>query len=618
MKLSPDLLDTWLALGDRAAISQTLRASAAQITLPQARKIAARIQALDATMPRLKIGILRSYSSEPLDPWLGLEAALEGFFPEIYHAPYGFFHQEAQAGSRLLSFEPDLTLLLLRREDLHPGLAEPLVALPDRERQSLQDEALRRLVELIGRLRDLTTNQIVVTLLPPLHGPGLGLIDRQAERSERAWWDGFEQRLVGQLREAMSGVLFLDLGAALEQIGRNAYFDQKYWYSARFPFSAEASRDLARRLISIAAVLQRPKAKVIVLDADNTLWGGIVGEDGPQGIALGHDWPGNCYLAFQRRLLDYRSRGFVLALCSKNNAADVDVILREHPQQLLREFCFVARRVNWAPKPQNLRELASELNLGLESFVFVDDSVHECAAVRHELPQVEVVQVPGNPLAVPTCLDSVARLEILALTQEDLNKTALYAQERERRELKQRVDGDGGSLDDYLRSLDMHMRISLDDRSQVARLTQLVNKTNQFNLTTRRYDEDQMRAFMTADHSVVAHFALADSFGDSGVVGLAIFRLGTTLAELDSFLMSCRVIGRRAESAFLEALLRWLADTGIRQVVGEFLPTPKNALAETFLPDHGFVPGADGRLYLDLVDRPPLPANRFPIQVELT
>lgn len=127
-----------------------------------------------------------------------------------------------------------------------------------------------------------------------------------------------------------------------------------------------------------------------------------------------------------------------------------------------------------------------------------------------------------------------------------------------------------------------------------------------------------MRAFMTADHSVVAHFALADSFGDSGVVGLAIFRLGTTLAELDSFLMSCRVIGRRAESAFLEALLRWLADTGIRQVVGEFLPTPKNALAETFLPDHGFVPGADGRLYLDLVDRPPLPANRFPIQVELT
>ena len=174
--------------------------------------------------------------------------------------------------------------------------------------------------------------------------------------------------------------------------------------------------------MDLGVVLKFPKAKVIVLDADNTLWGGIIGEDGIDGIALGSDYPGNAFLQFQRRLLDYQQRGFILALCSKNNAADVDQVLKQHPHQLLRDEHFAARRVNWLPKPDNLVSLAEELNLGLDSFIFVDDSDHECAAVRQRLPQVEVVRTPSRPIDIPGCLEHVSRLEVLSLTAEDMVK----------------------------------------------------------------------------------------------------------------------------------------------------------------------------------------------------
>ncbi|MEO9149952.1 MAG: HAD-IIIC family phosphatase, partial [Burkholderiaceae bacterium] len=331
--------------------------------------------------------------------------------------------------------------------------------------------------------------------------------------------------------------------------------------------------------------------------------------------ALGPDYPGNAYVDFQRRLLGLQQRGFILVLCSKNNAADVDEVLDRHPHQVLRQQHFAAKRVNWEPKPDNLAALAAELNLGLDSFVFVDDSDYECEAVRRQCPQIEVIQVPARAVDVPTCLDRVARLEVLSLTAEDRAKTALYAQERKRREASAGVPT-GGDLSDYLASLGMKMRVALNPVGQLTRLAQLTQKTNQFNLTTRRYDEQRMGGMLQADDWLVASFSLADAFGDSGVVGLALFRLaGDERAELDTFLMSCRVIGRRAEAAFLQALLRHLEGLGVRQIAAEFLPTAKNGLAQEFLTEQGFLPLPDGRLGRDLRDNPPAAESAFPISV---
>lgn len=618
MAKTKSTFDDLLAIGTRAELRAAMAAYRAQLSLPEAQKLISRLGALEPPAHPLRLAIAHTYTSELMDPWLSLAAALQGLKLQTYHAPYGMTVQAAQENSALVTHEPDLTLLLLQREDLHPDLFRPLAAFSASEQEELRADVLYRIEGMIGQFRKLKVGRIVLTLLPAIHGFGLGLYDAQSERSEGAWWARLKADIARFLRDSVRASLFLDLDQVLLQVGRANFFDRRLWYSARFPFTSEAAFEIAQRIVSLGTVMKFPKAKVIVLDADNTLWGGILGEDGMDGIALGPDYPGNTFLDFQRRLLDFKQRGFILALCSKNNPSDVEQVLTEHPHQLLRDEHFAARRVNWLPKPDNLISLAEELNLGLDSFVFVDDSDHECAAVRRRLPQVEVVQTPARPIDVPTCLEHVARLEVLSLTTEDLVKTEMYVQEGKRRELRERVESSGVGMGEYLASLEMKMQVNFNDAAHLARLSQLTQKTNQFNLTTRRYNEDQMQEFIAASDWLVADFSLVDVFGHSGIVGLAILRLANKQqAELDTFLMSCRVIGREAEGAFIHSLLRQLAERGVKELVADFVPTTKNELATSFLPDQGFEKGADGRYRWHMGDTPPRPETDFKISVTL-
>ena len=611
-------LDKLLGLGTRDALRQALQHSAVP-TLAQIQPITERAASLEPAMEEFRLGVVHSYTSDLLDPWLSLAGALEGLDVKTYHAPYGLNLEEARAGSDLVTHAPDITLMLLRREDLHPALVRPVVGLTPGEQAALSSQLLDRLFAIINAFRTHRVGHLVVTILPQQAGPALGVYDPQSERSEAAWWSALKAEIGRRLRVAVEAALFLDLDDVMAQVGRDGFFDPRLWYSALFPFAPAAAREVSRRVVGLGAALKFPKAKVIALDVDNTLWGGIVGEDGFDGIALGHEYPGNAYLAFQRRLLDFQQRGFILVLCSKNNSADVQQVLNTHPHQVLKPEHFAAMRINWDPKTDNLVALAEELNLGLGSFIFVDDSDYECALVRRELPQVEVVQTPARPVEVPYCLDQVSRLELLSLTAEDLRKTEMYAQERVRRELRKNADESGGGLNGYLASLEMVMTVGIDEPAPLKRLAQMTQKTNQFNLTTRRYDEQQMRRMIDAPNWMVAHFSLKDAFGDSGIVGLALFDLSEpAVADLDTFLMSCRVIGRKAESAFLNALLKRLAAAGVREVLADYLPTPKNGLVTNFLTDHGFAVGADGRFRRNLNATPPLPDSTYPIVIDVT
>ena len=611
-------LEKLLALRTRDALRQALRQTDPP-SLLQIQPLTDHAAGLAPEMPELRLGIVHSYTSDLLDPWLDLAGALEGLDVKTYHAPYGVNLSEADAGSGLLAHSPDITLMLLRREDLHPDLVRPVVALPPDEQSTLSSQALDRLFAIINTFRAQKTGHLVLTILPEQTGLALGAYDPLSERSEAAWWAALKAEIGRRLRVSVAASLFLDLDEVVAKIGRDAFFETRLWYSAQFPFAAAAAREVTRRIVGLGASLKFPKAKVIALDVDNTLWGGIIGEDGFDGIAIGHEYPGNAYTAFQRRLLDFQQRGFLLALCSKNNPADVDEVLKSHPQQLLKAEHFAAMRVNWEPKTDNLVALAEELNLGLDSFIFVDDSDYECALVRRELPQVEVVQTPARPVEVPSCLDQVSRLELLSLTAEDLKRTEMYAQERIRSQLRQTAEESGGGLDGYLASLQMVMTVGIDDPAPLKRLAQLTQKTNQFNLTTRRYDEQRMRHLIDAADWMVAHFSLKDVFGDSGIVGLCLFDLSEPrVAELDTYLMSCRVIGRKAESAFLNVLLQRLAEAGVREVVADYLPTPKNGLVSGFLPDHGFKAGADGRFYRSLDAAPPSPDGAYPMMFEVS
>jgi len=618
MKVANEVINQWLTNASRTVLAARINHSDAYLTLPQARKLSFHLKTIDDNAPPLRIGILHSYTSDLLNPWLELEVRLQGLTPSLYHAPFGLNLQEATEGSGLAKHAADLTVLLLQDTDLHPAISEPISRLTVEMRRRVRKEAINGLLGILRLFRERVGGQLVLTVLPKLHAPGLGLFDLQSDRSESRWRDELKHGIAEAMRQSVPASIFLDLDQALADLGRNEFFDLRLWQSCLYPYTPRASREVARRIAALGAVIKHPKAKVIALDADNTLWGGVIGEDGMNGIALGPDYPGVAYMDFQRRLLDYQQRGFVLVLCSKNNPEDLDRVLREHPHQLLRPDHFSASRVNWNQKPQNLIEIADELNLGLDSFVFVDDSEHECALMNSQLPQVEVVKTPKRPIDIATCLDQVARLEILALSDEDRGKTQLYRQQRARRSLEYEIVGQGGSIDDYLQSLKMQMHINIDNAEEITRLSQLTQKTNQFNLTTRRYDPAQIQHFIQSPDWTAASFTLSDAFGHSGIVGLCLCKqTGIDSVEIDTFLMSCRVIGRMAESAFLEGLLRHLQAHGIRDLTSHYLPTEKNRIVASFLEDHDFIASGVDQWSRSLTRYPPKPEAAFPIKVVL-
>jgi FkbH-like protein len=567
------------------------------LSLLQIGQLTKKLLTLSPERQPLRAAVLRTYTSELLRPHWAFEAALNGLDLKLYEGPYGAVVQEAQPTSSLVAHDPEITYLLLRWEDLEPGLGQPLMGLPAERRREVLDGAVASLLSMLGQLRQAVHGLIVVTLLPRMHSGELGMFESMASEGDDALLARTKQDIAAAIQRDYTSTFFLDLDQVAQQIGRANLFDPRMWFSSRFPFSETGAAAVVKQLVKCAVVLKTPKAKVIVLDCDNTLWGGIIGEDGMTGIALGPDYPGSVFVAFQRRLLDLQQRGFLLALCSKNDHEAVLEVLRTHPHQVIREEHLAAMQVNWNPKSENLRALAQELNLGMDSFIFVDDSPHECLIVRQQCEGVSVVQVPERLHELPWVLDDVARLEILSLTTEDRQRTEMYTQERQRKALA----GSAQNLDEYLRSLQMAMQIGVDDPRSITRIAQLTGKTNQFNVTTKRYTEDDIRSFMADSASHVAHFSLRDVFGDSGIVGVAIIRGATgRQAEIDSFLMSCRVIGRSAEAVFLGHLLQRLRERGVESVRAAYVPTAKNRMVQHFWRDQGFTEVNPGTFELDL------------------
>jgi FkbH-like protein len=325
-------------------------------------------------------------------------------------------------------------------------------------------------------------------------------------------------------------------------------------------------------------------AKALVVDLDNTLWGGVVGEDGLDGIQVGPEYPGAAYLALQRAIQALRHRGVLLAVASKNNPDEALDALDRHPGMLLRSGDFAALRINWNDKARSLREIAEELNIGVDSLAFLDDNPAEREQVRLELPEVTVVELPSDPMGYARALADCPVFERLSLTREDQQRGRLYEDQRQRADLQRA----SASLEDFLRSLEMEMSMGPVEPASVRRVAQLTQKTNQFNLTTRRYSEQEIDALASDPGARVYQVQVRDRFGDNGLVGVAITRRGADAWEIDTLLLSCRVIGRAVESAMLARLSDDARAAGATRLCGWFLPTAKNAPASDFYPSHGF------------------------------
>ena len=326
----------------------------------------------------------------------------------------------------------------------------------------------------------------------------------------------------------------------------------------------------------------RPLKKCIVLDLDNTLWGGIIGEDGQDGIALSLKPPGNSFMAFQQALRDYYDRGIILAINSRNNEDEAMEVIRTHPNMILKENHFAARRINWKDKVENLKELAEELNISLDSMVFLDDDPVNRQLVQTLLPEVLTPELPENPEEYVAFLNSLAYFDSNIITNEDLMRGNFYVTERLRREEERNFT----NKEDFLRNLNLELIIYEDSSSHLERLSQLTEKTNQFNTLKKPLSTEEISQYIKSPQHTVFYAKLRDKFGDHGIIAFALAKRDENSWNIESFLMSCRVFGRNVENAFLGEIIGRGIVQGIKKISIAFEETPKNAPAKEFVTEH--------------------------------
>lgn len=472
----------------------------------------------------------------------------------------------------LSRFDPECLLLLLDGNELL------------RRCGSLQEqrEELRQTKEYVRQLAGqypsarLLVSTIDVT--PDLIRAG---DDADDSAAAAAYWE----ECLSKLTEEHGNLHRFELRNLIADYGRRQFYSDRFWYMGSIPYDMKALHMLAdqiRRSVERFRVVRR---KVLVLDLDNTLWGGVIGEDGIEGIRLGSSHEGAPYQDAQKEIRKMQRQGVLLAIASKNNLEDVQKVFREHPQMILKEEDFAAVYADWNPKHENIRRMAAELNLGLDSFVFVDDNEAERKAVEFHLPEVAVAEFPTDIASLPAAMRRIYETYFFTwkLTDEDQRKTQQYREEKARR----RDQEAAASYEDYLRSLETKIRMKELTPELRERAVQLMNKTNQFNVCTLRMDETKLEAYLSAGgHLILAE--VSDRYGNSGWVVELLYHTKGDTAVVDNFLMSCRVMGRNVEDAFLNAVTEKLKEDGISCIQAFYQKTAKNKPVESFWESQGF------------------------------
>ncbi|TKJ21499.1 HAD-IIIC family phosphatase [Blastococcus sp. CCUG 61487] len=517
-----------------------------------------------------RIGISSSVTVDLLGTYLRRHGVLAGTRIEIvagnFDDPIGDVELFRQAGVEHIVLLPFFDTLLPSFEAQLPGLSADVV-------DALEEQLRSRYRVALEQARDMATVFLGTfhRLGRPADVGGQDVVATVLERFDRA------------LREeaaAFSNVRLVDTADVLSEVGRPAAFDLRFYFRGTAPYTAAFLDEFARRIAAAARGFGAHFLKVLALDCDNTLWGGVVGEDLVSGIKLDpHETPGDVFWRVQHELAALRHQGVLLCLCTKNNPDDVAEVLREHPSMVLRDDDFVVKKVNWEDKPSNLRALAAELNVGLDSIVFLDDSSFECEAVRQQLPMVTTVQVPAQPSEYPRVIEHVKELFLAGgVTAESKDKTEQYRQRAAAEELRARsVDHES-----YLASLQLTVQLGRDVPADAPRVSELSQKSNQFNLTTRRMSVADVERYMADPDHRVYSLVVGDTFGSAGLTGAVVVRYEGERAHVDNFFLSCRVLGRGVETSIWSTIVADAQARGCTELVAEYLPTAKNAQVADF------------------------------------
>ena len=538
----------------------------------------------DLKLHNARIAILSSFIMEPILPCLKAKCYQSKITPAIYVAGYNQYRQEVlNPESGLYLFKPDVVILAVRLQCLAPKLWDSFLELNDDGIQNEVNVALDVMKNLILKFREFSSAMIIVHNFDSPLRPNLGILDNKQGIGQLEAIDRLNQ-LLCEFGKELTGIHVLDYKHLISLYGKLNWYDERMWMLAKAPISGKCLPYLADEYIRYLKPLRGVNRKCIVLDLDNTLWGGIVGEDGFNGIKIGHSYPGNAFREFQNELFKLYQRGILLAINSKNNFEDAIEVFRNHPDMILREEHFVIMKINWQNKAQNMKEIASELNIALDSIIFIDDSPVETEMIRKELPEVLTVELPKDPANYAAILQQMTDLESLSFSPEDRKRTEMYRSQTQRKQLQE----SSLSLEDFYRSLRMEAIIGYADDYTIPRISQLTQRTNQFNLTTRRYTKSDILNFSKSSLYDIFYLQLKDKFGDSGIVAVAITDKRGSVWEIDTFLMSCRVIGRTVENAFLAFIVEKARQEGAKYAIGTYIPTKKNGLVKDFYGQHGF------------------------------
>jgi len=534
----------------------------------------------------LKVAFLSSFTINGLPETISVKCSELKIGCKNYQSNYDQYTQDIlNESSSLYKFQPDISFLIINTRKILGDLFFFPYSKSADERIFFIKKSVNELISLIQFFTKRSKSKLIVTSLEIPNYSSYGIFETKTDYGLYEMIEDFNSQLRNYLKNEPSVFLY-DFNSFVAKHGEYHVFDFRQYFFGDINISLEMIETFADELMSYIKPLMGINKKCIILDLDNTLWGGVVGEDGFEGIDLEPNGKGKAFMEFQYRLLSLQQRGIILAVNSKNNPNDALKVIREHPYMILKEKHFACLKINWNDKASNMKEIAEELNIGLDSMVFFDDDKINQELIRNFLPEVLVAELPNDPSLYAKFLSNMNDFNVLKITSDDTNRGEMYSQQKNRKNLEKSTT----NLDEFLNQLGIKIKIKNADKFTIPRISQLTLKTNQFNLTTKRYQEEDISNFIKNKNMLVGCVQVEDKFGDNGTTGVFIIdKKNSSEWNLDTFLLSCRVMSRKVEDAIFSHIVSTAKKEGVKKINANYLPTQKNKPCESFLSDMGFI-----------------------------
>ena len=533
----------------------------------------------------IRIAILSSFTLNGMGETFKVKCAEKKIYCDTYLGSYNQFNQEIlDDQSNLYQFDPDIVFLILDTRSLLGDLWHSPYSFDVKQRKEFTEKKFEDIKNLIQTFTKKSKSKFIISNFTIPTKSNYGICETKS--------DFGLQKMIMKLNEDLQdfilnldSVYLFDMNGFVTRHGENNVFDPKQFLFGDIKISLDYIPHLVNDLIGYVIATLGLSKRCIVLDLDNTLWGGIVGEDGFEGIKLGSGPPGNAFVEFQKHLLGLHNRGILLAINSKNNPDDAIEVIENHPDMILKKEHFACMKINWDDKVSNMKEISKDLNFGLENFVFVDDDPINREFMKSSLPEVLTVELPKDPSKYVKSLEEMNEFNVLKITDEDKKRGLMYSQQKERKDSEK----SSSNLHDFLKNMELKVTIKKADNFTIPRISQLILKTNQFNLTTKRYQLEDIQRLSEDGDFMVGCAQVEDKFGDNGITGAFIVQKSDSKQwVLDTFLLSCRVMGREVEKSILGHIIKTAKEHGVEKIRADFIPTQKNKPIESFLPDCGF------------------------------